>query len=400
MPEHKTEHYFVQIRNYVEDKINTGEFATGEQIPTEVELAGQFGVSRLTVKRALTELVERKLLYRVKGKGTFVHTAARQSALAEAGGVPSVPGGAGGPGGHEGPGSSGVPGSLAGHAAAAGARDIAVIMPDMYSSYANAMIHAIHHAFEEAGYSLRLYLTQESYEREKQAILNALAAGVSGMIIFPARRQTYNEELVKLALRSFPHVLIDRYLRGIDNYCVYSDNFGGAYAVVNELAAKGHRHIAVISPTTDGTTSIEDRIAGVQAAVTDNTDAHIRMYPFYLLEDQFGTMLTEEPDEEIIGQIAAFLAQHGQVTAMLGMNLSAAAGAVYAAEQLGRAIPGQLLAVTFDKPEFLRLLRVPLAYVEQDAQQIGDTASRTLLRIIGGEDAPKVQKIATKLQMN
>lgn len=385
MSDHKTEHYFVQIRNYVEDKINTGEYAAGKQIPTEVELAEQFGVSRLTVKRALTELVERKLLYRVKGKGTFVQAEVRQSPFSEQGGS------------HFGP--SSLRGQ-AGPVRTVVPKDIAVIIPDMHSNYANSIVHACHHALAEAGYSLRLYLTQENYEIEKQAIVNALAAGVSGMIIFPVRRQTYNEELLKLALQSFPHVLIDRYLRGIDNYCVHSDNFSGTYAAMNELVARGHRHIAVISPMTEGTTSIEDRLAGIQAAVTDNTDAHVRIYPFYLLEDQFGTMLTEAPDEEVISQIAGFLAQHSQVTAALGMNLSVTGAIVYASDQLGIAIPEQLHTVTFDKPEFLRLLRVSLSYVEQDGHQIGTTASQTLLRVIGGEEAPKIQKIPTKLHIN
>lgn len=44
----------------------------GEAIPGELELAGEFNVSRGTVKQAILELVNEGVLYRIQGKGTFV----------------------------------------------------------------------------------------------------------------------------------------------------------------------------------------------------------------------------------------------------------------------------------------------------------------------------------------
>ena len=39
---------YVQIQNYILQKIESGEYAAGDKIPSEIELARQFDVSRLT----------------------------------------------------------------------------------------------------------------------------------------------------------------------------------------------------------------------------------------------------------------------------------------------------------------------------------------------------------------
>lgn len=54
------------------NRIEKGEYGSGDMIPTEKELANTFGVSIGTVKTALLNLVNSGLLFRVQGKGTFV----------------------------------------------------------------------------------------------------------------------------------------------------------------------------------------------------------------------------------------------------------------------------------------------------------------------------------------
>ena len=63
---------YQHIRANLEAAIHSGEFAVGEQLPTEQMLADRFGVSYLTARRAVCELVEADLLERRARKGTFV----------------------------------------------------------------------------------------------------------------------------------------------------------------------------------------------------------------------------------------------------------------------------------------------------------------------------------------
>lgn len=63
---------YEQIKLYILAKIDTGEYARNTQLPSERQLAKQFGVSRLTVSKAIKQLVQEDRLYVQIGKGTYV----------------------------------------------------------------------------------------------------------------------------------------------------------------------------------------------------------------------------------------------------------------------------------------------------------------------------------------
>ncbi|TGP50035.1 UTRA domain-containing protein [bacterium M00.F.Ca.ET.230.01.1.1] len=63
---------YLQIKQMILQKIHEGEWQAGEAIAPELTLAQQFGVSRMTVNRALKELSEENVLERRQGSGTFV----------------------------------------------------------------------------------------------------------------------------------------------------------------------------------------------------------------------------------------------------------------------------------------------------------------------------------------
>lgn len=66
-------HLYIQIQDIILKKIESGEYFAGTRIPSERELAQVYGVSRITVKKAIEGLVEKGLLCRRQGKGTFVN---------------------------------------------------------------------------------------------------------------------------------------------------------------------------------------------------------------------------------------------------------------------------------------------------------------------------------------
>src|SRR5690554_1844490 len=63
---------YQQIQSDIREKILNNELKEGELIPSENELHKMYGVSRMTVRHALNNLVNDGYLYRHKGKGTFV----------------------------------------------------------------------------------------------------------------------------------------------------------------------------------------------------------------------------------------------------------------------------------------------------------------------------------------
>lgn len=63
--------YYV-LKHKIIDMIKNAEVADGEAIPSEHELIAKYDISRITVRRAIDELVNEGYLYRVHGKGTYV----------------------------------------------------------------------------------------------------------------------------------------------------------------------------------------------------------------------------------------------------------------------------------------------------------------------------------------
>lgn len=61
-----------QVEQVIRHRIATGKYAPGSQIPSEHELGRELQVSRVTVREALRELVQDRMLVKVQGKGTFV----------------------------------------------------------------------------------------------------------------------------------------------------------------------------------------------------------------------------------------------------------------------------------------------------------------------------------------
>jgi GntR family transcriptional regulator, histidine utilization repressor len=62
---------YSRVKQHLKDGLAAGRWNPGELMPSEAELTAQFGVSRMTVNRALRELQSERLVERVQGVGTF-----------------------------------------------------------------------------------------------------------------------------------------------------------------------------------------------------------------------------------------------------------------------------------------------------------------------------------------
>ena len=80
---------YYQVYTVLQQRIREGEWSPDAPMPTEQEFAASFGVSRVTIRKALNMLQEEKLIDRQQGRGTFAlppprrHTRANFSGLLE-----------------------------------------------------------------------------------------------------------------------------------------------------------------------------------------------------------------------------------------------------------------------------------------------------------------------------
>ena len=69
------------LKKTIIEKIGNEEFQSEAPIPSERELMEQYQVSRITVRKAIDELVNEGYLYKIQGKGTYVKSDERSSDL-------------------------------------------------------------------------------------------------------------------------------------------------------------------------------------------------------------------------------------------------------------------------------------------------------------------------------
>ena len=66
------------VRETLTQNLRAGEFEVGRRLPGDKELAARFGVSYMTARKAVNELVEASLLERRIGDGTYVRAGSQQ----------------------------------------------------------------------------------------------------------------------------------------------------------------------------------------------------------------------------------------------------------------------------------------------------------------------------------
>ncbi|GAP74709.1 HTH-type transcriptional repressor YvoA [Pseudoalteromonas sp. THAF3] len=72
-----------QIKDHILTQIRSGQWQEFQRVPSENQLAQQFAVSRMTARRALSELTDAGILTRTQGLGSFVASFKSQSSLLE-----------------------------------------------------------------------------------------------------------------------------------------------------------------------------------------------------------------------------------------------------------------------------------------------------------------------------
>ena len=63
---------YEKIAEDIKKKINEGYYVTAQKLPSEYDLADEYDISRLTVRKAINLLIDQNVLIKLSGKGTYV----------------------------------------------------------------------------------------------------------------------------------------------------------------------------------------------------------------------------------------------------------------------------------------------------------------------------------------
>lgn len=69
---HSTKVKFEAVAEEIAERVREGIYVSSQKLPSEYDLAKEFEVSRLTIRKAIDELVQKNILFKLKGKGSYV----------------------------------------------------------------------------------------------------------------------------------------------------------------------------------------------------------------------------------------------------------------------------------------------------------------------------------------
>lgn len=334
-----------QLADLLRGHILSGSMKPGDRLEPHRELAVRHGVSLITVKRALTELIREGLLYSRPGKGTFVATA--RPVRAEVGG-----------------------------------KTIGLVLSDLTSPFFSMVLHSIEeHAFRH-GLSLLLSNSAIQQEREESQIRHFRSIGAGGLIIASMTHEYRATATIReLHSSGYPFVMVS-YLSDPEIAFVGTDHVLGGEQAARHLLSLGYTTFGYINGET-GNQVGDLRREGFFRALREHGCHCPPEWEFRLRRR--GERFDEDSGFEI-GREFARLASRPR--AVFAYNDLAALGFEKGVLEAGLDIPGDVALVGFDGIERGAYAPVPLTTIRQPVEEIGAAAVTMLVRRMGGGSPP------------
>lgn len=341
---------YAQIVDSIMAQIHAGTFSFDAPICTEAELMERFGVSRITVRHALTQLENQGILYRKRGVGSFVNPDIYQNPASEAEAAP-----------------------------AKANRVFAFVMPfNIARTGLTGSIQEATNYLNERDCFTSIYISGENGENRGRRILQRLTQmDIAGIAYYPFTSNIHLETLNELMFNGKPVVLMDLPSRVAHLPSVTSDNLGGERALIHHLTALGHRHIAFLSgiPVTARET-LGDRYSGYLLGLADSG---IKLDPALVCTETnpAARALPADAAGSMASVIRAF--REKGATAIVCEHDEMAYYVLQCCRELGVRVPEDISVCGFDDNEWATmLLDRRTTTVAQDWPAIGRTVAELL----------------------
>lgn len=329
---------YMEIKDYLLKLIKENRDVPHYQLPSENQLALRFSTTRITAKRALTELQEAGYIYRVHGKGSFISPTAAAD-----------------------------PGLQSGNF-------VVMFLPNLDSQFITKMVDGVRNELLAHDFHLLVLNGKDSDLKDNHLISQLVALGVKGMIVFPNNRARYNKDLLLLAFNKFPVVFVDRTLRDFDVSSVTSDHIDMARRAVQHLFDHGCKKVGFITRPAEYSTSISRRITGYEKAHIDNGRTILASSLLYL----------EKSDPAQVETICRFLEANRDMDGLLTYGGAIGQNVYRAILREGIRVPEQMQIIFLDDEyaDFSDLLPFSSTCVCQRSEEIGRKSAQLVLKYI------------------
>ena len=255
-------------------------------------------------------------------------------------------------------------------------KTVGLIVADISNVFFSRIARSIEDAASKKGYQVIFTSSDEREEKEIDLIRMLKKRQVDGLII--ASTLSNSDEIQKLKKENYPFVLVDRYYSNIKTNYVVSDNFTGAYNVVEYLINSGYRKIGLLRISPSHISSMNDREQGFRSALNKHgirVDRRlVRQIPYGKIEQS----MEKEIRDLIVSPVSA------QALFFLNNNLTVAGLDIL--NKFGLRIPQDIAVASFDDIDLFKLHYPPITAVDQPVGEIGKRAVEILLNQINQKE--------------
>lgn len=368
---------YQKIYNDLLEGIQSQNYPPGERLPSEKELAEQYGVSRITSKKALEMLADRNMITRRPGKGSYVLENAGVESEKSVSPLPS----------------SGLE---------CKSRMLGVVLDCFGMTYGCKIVKGIERECRKLNFYMVLKCTYGDMEEESKAIRELIALGAAGIILMCVQGETYNADVLRLSLEKFPIVMVDRELAGLPIPCVCTDNYQASRELMELLIEKGHKDICFLSHPSMQTSSVAARFSGyldslLEHGLKTNEDMWLRNLQAFLPKMKEGDSDggEEEDASKDMERVKTFIQKHPQVTGFFAVDVELGVMAYKILCELGQEKEKEV--VFFDGIKESSDSNPIFSHVVQDEFLMGTMAVKYLEDRIEGREVPKKFDVPHKI---
>ena len=358
LPRENGKPLYEQVRAWLLQQVTSGRWPVHHMLPPEVTLAANLGVSRVTLRQAMRDLVQHGVFTKISGRGTFV-------AIQPEAHLPLL-----------------KPVRPSGKADLS--QLVGVVVPYTNLPFTSTLVAHLEHELYERGYRMLLTNSQESLSLQSQHLRQLVQLGVAGIILYSGAF-LHDETVHFVQKKHVPLVLLDRYYPAIPTAVVTSDHWQGAYTMTEHLLSLGHRRIGFVLAKPEIVTSTLARFEGYKAALKE-----------------YGVAFHEElvMHAHIRETTVHTYLERAQTTAVFARNDDSAVEFLHILHLLGKRVPEDLSLVGFDDLPLVSRLDPPLTTIRQQTHQLSATTVHLLIELINHPDeTPKTITLPTELVM-
>ena len=344
---------YEQIYLNILKAIETEKYLPRSKLPSEKELAKQYGVSRITSKKALELLSGEGRIRRIVGKGSFVNSKPKDESKDTS---PEI-------------------------VKSRKVRLIGVLMESFGASFGMELLSSIERECRRLGFAMILRCSDGSIEQESRSIDELRELGVKGMIVMCSQNENYNPKILQMVVENFPVVTVDRQMKGIPVSFVGTDNTAAAKELTKYLLDKGCRKICFAKPAAIKTSTLMERQRGFIRALNEYgilADEKIWM----TLRSTMPSEHSPEMLEQDLKKVNNYLDDHPDISAFLTSEYSIAVILLKCLRE--REISGRYPIVCFDNVDDITNDNM-FTHIKQNEAAIGSQAVQLLAKTIDGE---------------